>query len=242
MKNSTALIVLTYKRTKILPEMVSKLNAQSSTDFDLFISHSGSDRSLVQYISTKVRKEIPCEVVYSDTNEGCWRRHELARTLASRGYKRIMFLDDDIVIPNNYVELALTQYEDLSYKSWWAWNLNGGYTYEKDRTRITDPNVPANYCGAGASIVDSRLFLEENYFNLPTDDAKWIDDIWMSYYTNHILGWKLSYLDIPNVSFHEAAADANALYLKISSRELDSKINKREFVDLLKNDYGWRPE
>ena len=115
--------------------------------------------------------------------------------------KKIIFLDDDIIIPNNFVQLALDHYEEKSYKSWWAWHLNGGNNYYKDRVRVLDKNILVNYCGPGVSIIDSSIFLEDNYFNLPIEQIKYIDDIWTSFYVGHIMKWKLSYLDINGICF-----------------------------------------
>ena len=216
------------------------LSNQTNRNFDLYIYDSGPHFRLIQEIAKSAITNIQYRTIHTDSNEGCWRRHELAQKLAKDGYKKILFLDDDIIVPNNYIELALEQYEEKSYKSWWAWNLNGSYYWEKDRTRVQELGVPVNYCGAGVSIMDASIFLDDEYFNIPIVETKWIDDVWLSFYSKEKLGWKLEYLDVPGVAFGEQAADEHSLYLNISNRKVIS-MSKKEYVDFLKSKYGWNP-
>lgn len=217
------------------------LNAQTNKNFDLFVYHTGPGIEKVKSDSVVISKDINHAVLFTPVNEGCWRRHELARDLAQQGYKKIMFLDDDVIFPDNYVELVLSNYEEFSYKSWWAWDLKGAYHYEKDRVRVLDTETPVNYCGAGVSIIDARIFLKDEYFNVPIDDAKWIDDVWLSFYSRHVLGWKLQYLDIAGISFDESAADSAALYIKIMNGT-SGTMSKKDFTNFLKQKYGWNPD
>ena len=224
-------------RLSTFKEVAPILNEQSTKEFDLFISNSGPYFNEIEEIVKKELVNISYTLLDSD-NSSIWRRHILAKKLAKAGYKKIMFLDDDILIPKNYVEMALSQYEDLSYKSWWAWDLNGGNNYEKDRSRVLDPNTPSNYCGAGVSIIDAKVFLEDGYFSNPDLEHRYIDDIWISMYTGHIMGWNLRYLDINGVSFSGEAGDVNALYINIKNKNTPSK-TKDEYVRDLKERYGW---
>jgi hypothetical protein len=236
----TALIILTYNRISSFETMAKMINNQTYKDFDLYVYDSGPHFKSIQIISNRIIKDISYNLIHTDINEGCWRRHELARDLAKKGYKKILFLDDDIVVPSNYVELALKQYEDRSYKSWWAWDLMGGNNYDFDRVRVLDKNTPANYCGAGVSIIDASIFLDDEYFNIPIEETKWIDDIWLSFYSNNVLGWKTSYLDIPGVMFSNSAGDSNALYTKIAKRSIIS-MSKKDYLLFLKDKYDWNP-
>jgi hypothetical protein len=237
---NTALIVLTYERISTFESITKKLELQTNKDYDLFIYNSGPHFKSIEIISQKIFKETSYNLLHTDINEGCWRRYELARELAQNGYKRVLFLDDDIIIPSNYIDLALKQYEQNTYKSWWAWDLMGGNNYDTDRVRVLDKDIPANYCGAGVSIIDSSIFLDNNFFNIPIEETKWMDDIWLSFYSKNVLGWNISYLDIPKISFSDSASDSNALYKKIDQDGIIG-INKKDYLIFLKNKYDWKP-
>jgi hypothetical protein len=236
----TALIVLTYNRINFYGLMAEMINNQTIKNFDLYIYNSGPDFKSIESISQKIFTNIDYTLLHTDINEGCWRRHELARDLAKKGYEKILFLDDDIIIPENYVESALKQYEPFSYKSWWAWDLQGGNDYYRDRVQILNTNTPVNYCGTGVSIIDARIFLDPEYFNIPINETKWIDDIWLSFYSKEKMRWKLEYLDIPGTSFSEYAEDVNAMYTNILNKTIIN-ITKKEYIHLLKNKYNWNP-
>ena len=159
----------------------------------------------------------------------CFRRFEIA---AGLGAKRIIFLDDDVIIPNDFIEKAIAQHEPKTYKSWWTWNFNGKpYHFVKDRTRITTPDVNVDYGGTGISIIDASVFDNKKFFDVP-DGAYYMDDIWLSYFVGHVMGWPIRYLDINGVEL--GGADSVAEYSRIS--KLNN--NKERFVDMLRAK-GW---
>jgi hypothetical protein len=240
MTNDTALILLTYKRIKFFQATIDMIKLQTNKSFDLYISHYGPGSDDMSILAENTLKDSGINFIFinSEINDGCWRRHTLAKELATKGYQKIMFLDDDIAIPNNYVECAINQYEPSSYKSWWAWKMADNTNNFNNRSRILKKGVQVNYCGAGVSIIDASIFLDNEYFNLPFEEVKWIDDLWISFYADHILGWNLGYLDIPDVDFMSGHLEG-ALYSGIESKKLLS-INYSDFLFFLKQNYGWK--
>jgi hypothetical protein len=239
-ESKNALILLTYNRINFFEDLATLIENQTNKDFELFIYNSGPHFKSIELISKRIFKDVEYNLLDTINDDGPWRKHKLAKDLAKIGYEKILFLDDDIVIPKNYVDILLSQYEEKSYKSWWAWDLDGGKDYYNKRIRILDPSAPANYCGSGVCIIDSSIFLDPDYFNIPNEETKWIDDIWLSFYAKHVLGWKLSSIDIPELFFSTHAGDSNALYIKILSKKI-TQLDKQEYVDLLKNKYDWKP-
>jgi hypothetical protein len=57
--------------------------------------------------------------------------------------------------------------------------------------------------------------------------------LWLSYFADHVLGWKLEYLDLPHVIL--GGGDDFALYLRIQ----DQPTNKETFVEGLRQ-RGWK--
>lgn len=220
-------ISLMWGRPKALPKMLEQLSRQTSQDFRTIISNSNPD-------TTDYAKEVCSEYdVYfrQDSNEKyCFRRFEIAAELNT---ERIIFIDDDVIIPDDFVEKALAQYEPRTYKSWWTWNFNGKpYHFVKDRTRITAPGVSVNYGGAGISIVDASIFQKRELFDV-IDGAYYMDDIWLSYVAGHVLDWRIEYLDIDGIEL--GGADSVAEYSRIA--KLTN--NKKTFVDELRS-RGWQ--
>jgi glycosyltransferase involved in cell wall biosynthesis len=226
----TAIVLLTWKRLNTLLKLINRLNKQTMQGFDIFISNANKEEIEKVYEAANHFSSLNITVYDHDNSIFTFRRLHIGKDLAKAGYEAIMFIDDDIYIPTNYVELALNQYEPKTYKSVYAWQFVGRHYYN-DRVRVVGVGKPVNYCGTATCILDASLFLEEKLFDAPEKIYK-IEDLWMSYYAQHKLGWKLEYLDIPNVVI--GGRDVQALYLEVAKEEY----NKVSFLyDLVAE--GW---
>ncbi len=228
-----AVLLLTWKRKEMLEKSLHTLSIQTYSKFDLFISNSNPEIS--EYIDKTVSKyqnKMKITVIHTSNDRKGFRRFDLGRELVKQGYHAMIFIDDDVHFSAQHVEISLSHYEPKSYKSWWAWRLNGKpYKLPKDRTRVIKKDERVDYCGTGVSIIDISIFSNEGLFNHPPD-ALFIEDIWLSYYADHILGWKLEYLDLPNIIL--GGYDEFALYLQIENQPN----NKEKFVKDLRK-LGW---
>jgi hypothetical protein len=159
----------------------------------------------------------------------------VAKDLAELGTEIILYIDDDVSVPDNYVQMALSQYEPKTYFSNFAWSLyNNGEDYYKHRTRVWDNKNKIQYCGTGISMIDARIFLEHGLTDLETvpKGAYGVEDLWLSYYADKVLGWNLKYMDTPGVVL--GGNDAVALYKQVR----DESCDKADFLrDLVK--MGW---
>ena len=80
-------------------------------------------------------------------------------------------------------------------------------------------------------MIDASIFLDPGIFNVPKK-AYGIDDLWLSYYSDHIAGYKLKYLDIPGIKV--GGDDKVALLKEIKNQEY----TKKDFlIDLVNR--GW---
>lgn len=228
-----AVLLLTWKRPELLKNALETLAIQTYTDFTLFISNA--NEGIVERVDAEVapfREKMDINVIHTSNERKGFRRFDLSKELHQEGYDTILFIDDDVRFSARYVEVALSQYEPKSYKSWWAWRLNGRpYKLPEDRTRVEKPAERVDYCGTGVSIVDISIFSHEELFDYPPDGLH-IEDLWLSYFADHVLGWKLEYLDVPHVIL--GGGDDFALYLKIQ----EQPTNKETFVEGLR-ERGW---
>lgn len=227
------MLLLTWKRQAMFETSMAALSVQTCSDFTLFISNSNPEMSAFIDSTVKPYQEaMDIRVLHTSNDRMGFRRFDLSRRLHEEGYDVILFLDDDVHFSAQHVETALRQYEPNTYKSWWAWRLNGKpYKLPEDRTRVLNRGERVDYCGTGVSMVDLSLFSNDVLFDHPPD-ALFIEDIWLSYIADHMLGWKLEYLDLPNVIL--GGYDDVALYLQIEVQPN----NKERFVDDLRQ-RGW---
>ena len=193
--------MLTWQRLEKLPESLEMLSRQTNKDFSLYISNANLDQiSRVEDLVSSFKEKLNITLTHDGNELYSFRRLFIGKDLALKGFEAVLFLDDDVTIPDNYIEQCLSYFEPNSYKSAYAWYfLENGQHYYRKRIRINNVRSKAHYCGTAVSIVDSKIFLNEGLFLAPKE-AHQIEDLWMSYYADHILKWKLEYMPIQGIS------------------------------------------
>lgn len=228
-----AIILLAWRRPKGTLQNLKDLDNQTMEGFHVVISNSNPKihTKLTSYAYSF--KNLDINLRLDSNDQLAFRRVIVAHELAKQGFDAIMFLDDDIIIPNNYVELAVEQFEPMTYKSNYTWKfLDGGSDYYNLRKRVYDDDPDIKYCGAAVSIMDARMFLDPGILT-PPNGAIAVEDLWMSYYADHVLGYKLKYLDIPRVII--GGADRVALYKTVSRQDYTKKHLLHDLVKM-----GWK--
>lgn len=225
------LILVTHSRPELLRKQMRMLQAQTRQDFDLIVTHGNPDNW--KQIRQTVKQYRPGSTLRLDGNElYSFRRIVVANELANN-YDVYLFLDDDVTIPANYVQQCVQQFEPGTYKSWWAWKLNGKpYQKLEDRTRITQPGIKVPYGGTGVAMVDAKLCTLPELFAYP-EHAPRMEDLWFSYVLGHIHNVPITYLDVDGVIL--GGHDNKALYKRI----MKSSYRKVHFVDMLR-ERGWK--
>lgn len=231
-------LILTWKRISRLKTTLLDLSKQSFKDFEIYISNGNLDRKpAIEKYATYFRKNYNLKItVRHDGNSlYAFRRITVGKELAELGAEIIFYLDDDITIPKNYIEKCLSQYETNTYHSGFAWTFfNNGKDYYKDRERRSDNEYKIHYCGSGVAMIDAKILLNNSLsnLNLIPHGALKIEDLWLSYYVDHVLKAKLKYIEMPGVQI--GGADSVALYKDVSK----DSYNKTNFlIDLIQ--FGW---
>jgi hypothetical protein len=234
--NRVAVVLLVWQRIPALHDTLQKLINQTEKDFTVFISNGNLERSeeIEKYANLYRKRGLRIELSHDGNEIFAFRRFTVGKKIAELGYEIVLFLDDDITFPENYIQNCLSQYEPKSYKSGFAWNFQrGGENYYKYRTRVYNNEQRIHYCGTGISMVDATVFLEEGLIKDAPPGAIKIEDLWLSYYVDHVLKWKLLYMATPGIKI--GGSDNVALYKDL----LESKYNKASFLkDLVR--MGWK--
>lgn len=235
--SKVAIVMLTWKRVHSLHKTLEELDSQTFKDFKFIISNSNEAESeAVESIVRRFKGGLDVTIRQDSNEDFSFRRMYIGRQLAEQGYEVIMFLDDDVSIPEDYVRRALAQYEPKTFKSYYAWRfwIPKPQNYYKERTRKYDNSEKIHYCGTGASMIDATFFLEDGLVSKAPREAYKIEDLWMSYYADHVLNWKLKYLNMSDVEI--GGRDDHALHRQI----LKNKYNKSHFLYDLQNKFNWK--
>ena len=232
-------VVLSWKRPKEVAKILNSLGKQTYKNFSVHISNgSPENQKILEQYADSFRKAYKMDAnVRNDGNDlRAFRRLIVAKELAEAGSEIIFYIDDDVLIPNNYIQMALSQYKPKTYFSNFAWSLyNNGKNYYKYRTRVWDNKNQIQYCGTGISMIDAKIFLEPGLtdVNKIPKGAYSVEDLWLSYYADKVLNWNLRYMDAPGVIL--GGNDSVALYKQIREEPYD----KADFlIDLVK--MGWK--
>jgi hypothetical protein len=205
-----AVFLTIYDRLDRLSETIDNLKNQYNQDYDLYIvNNSGQDISV----------DIPCTIINQNNQWKMYGRFFAVRdVLKNREHEIIAFMDDDIVIPRNYIDYCYRQFDPSSVKSFWAFRIFGDYW---ERKKLYDREI-GQYAGAGGLLAPAGLFSIKELYECP--EEYWIiDDLWMS----HVIAKYSSYtIRTFNVSV-KMLDDKKATYKSI--RQLKSDFT-REFI------------
>ena len=228
-----AVVLLSWKRPRGTFRNLKNLASQTVGGFRIIISNANPEISETIHEYKDRFSSLDIEVRNDSNDYFCFRRFFIAKELAESGIDVIFFIDDDVIIPKTYIENAISQYEAKTYSSAYAWVFsNNGSDYYRKRSRVYDNKSNIKYCGAGVSMIDASIFLDPGIFDVPRE-AYGIDDLWLSYYSDHVAGYKLKYLDIPGVRV--GGDDGVALLKEIRKQGY----TKKDFlIDLVKS--GWK--
>jgi hypothetical protein len=240
-KYKITIVLLTWQRLSSLKNMLVSLSNQTYKNFDVRISNANLVK--FQYIENVAKMfdgHLDITVSHDGNDVFAFRRLTVGKDLAESGTNIILFIDDDVQIPNNYIEQCLRQYEEKSYKSGFAWRIDrGGSDYYKYRTRIHDPNEKVHYCGTGMSMIDASIFLDPRLIGNAPPEAIRVEDLWMSYFAQRVLRWKLAAMPLQNVQL--GGADQVALYKRILKEKYTENLpDKSDFMRLLVRKYKWK--
>jgi len=187
--SKTALIMCTYIRFENLNTTLACINNQTDKDFDFYIvDNSGQNEKLLKYLD-KFKGSLNISVHNYANDFKQFARFLLAKDLAEDGYEKIIFIDDDEIIPNTFIEECYSQYDESCVKSFWAHRVNSRY---KRKIKVEKEEL-GNYAGTGGLICSAKLFLNEDFFDCP--EEYWIiDDLWLSYYVLKFTDYKIKEL------------------------------------------------
>ena len=176
-----------WRRPERLATTLASLADQTHGPVNLWIwNNNPALRLFVDEAVTDI-SDLDVDVIHSTRNVGGFGRFYIARRLAQE-HAYVIFLDDDQVPAPDFVETLVGEFAPETIKATWAFRFRGTRSYW-DRIAAA-PGERVKFCGARGMISDTQIFLEPGLFNCPR--RFWfVEDLWLSYYADHMLGWSL---------------------------------------------------
>lgn len=233
-------VLLTWKRITHLRKTLGMLASQTNKSFEVRISNGNLAMSNIvnQYVAM-FKNKLSIKLTHDGNDTGTFRRFTVAAEAAKSGSDVILFIDDDVTFSETYIDQMISCYEPETYKSGFAWNFQqDGKDYYRYRTKVRSESSLVHYCGTGVAMVDASIFLNSGFFAAPKESF-FIEDLWLSYFAQHVMKWKLKYIPLKEV--HVGGGDQHALYKKImKEKRTRGSIDKADFLRMLVQKYGWK--
>jgi glycosyltransferase involved in cell wall biosynthesis len=176
-KSKTALIMCTYIRLENLQHTFTSLINQTNKDFDFYICDNSNNPEKLLKIISKYSVDFNLSIYDYGNDFKQFARFIVAQDLAKEGYERVIFIDDDQILPDTFIQDCYDQYEDGCVKSFWSHKVEKIY---KSKIKLEKDEL-GNYAGTGGLVCSASIFLDEFFFTCP--EQFWIiDDLWLSYY------------------------------------------------------------
>lgn len=221
-------IMCVWKRDEGFLKTIEQLNSQTHKKFKLFIWNNNPEMSDVFLNHLKIAK-FEYEFYTSPENVGGFGRFKYAQKI--RRHKGLLdhcvFIDDDQTFGPELLETLLKEMKPNTISSQWGWQFKKLKYYGNDARLQRQAGESIHYAGTGGMIADMRVFDSEGLYECPTE-YWFVEDLWLSYYANHILGYSL----IKSAAVMKNGDDEHSLYKVVQD------VKQPMLVDLVTN-YGW---
>ena len=194
MNNQTIVIMCLHQRHCNLSLILSGLNKQTYKNFKYIIWDNSDDKQQTKNIIQKYKKDLDLDLIESSENVGGIGRFYAAAQFCYQ-YEITIFFDDDQIPKPSFVETMVKAYEPKTIKSKRSFKILKDTDYWI-RKRTVFGSSDVNYCGTCGMVLDSEIFKHKEVLDCPKEYI-FIEDLWLSYYAQHILKWKLISIKVP---------------------------------------------
>lgn len=180
-------VMCVYKRPERLSTTLDQLTSQVGCKVKLYIWNN--NYRLRNNVAKTVAKYPKLDITLHNNkvNVGGFARFYMARKLSSR-YPAIIFIDDDIELSPESIITLVKEFRPRTIHSFFTFRITSRRNFFK--RYVPNPGDEADWCGTGGMICDATIFRQDGLFECP-ERYSFVEDVWLSYYASHILGWKL---------------------------------------------------
>jgi hypothetical protein len=214
--NKIAIISCVWQRPKELEHTLKLLSIQDDLNFDLHLICN--NKKWHDLVKEHTEKDYPFEVfaTYNDENRGPFARLEKMVELRYE-YDWFMTIDDDAEFTYNLVSTWGKHGNQQKLMGWAGHKfLKGKWYWSKMRVKAGESCHyiwGSNLFVHSSAIKSDLVNLEETYWQC--------DDLWLSYYCNHILGMQIEAVHVPKFEINIDGKDTYTSQIEIKAEFLD---------------------
>jgi hypothetical protein len=217
-----------WKRLDGFIQTIRQLNLQTFKDFKLFVWNNNPELDSEFRTALKNHAKFKYEFYSSEKNVGGFGRFFYAKQIRrSRGLlDYCVFIDDDQEFGPDTIQIFMNEAQPNTILSQWSWQFTTLQYYGESRLQRL-PGETVHYAGTGGMVADMRVFDSEDLFKCPKE-YWFVEDLWLSYYANHILNYKL----LKSAAVIKNGDDQHSLY------KIVKDVKTPMLIDLITNK-GW---
>jgi hypothetical protein len=181
-------IMCSHKRISGFKTTIKQLEIQTFKNFKLFVWNNNPDYTQDFSLILK-NSSLDYELYNSPSNIGGFGRFYYAREIRKNPdfLDYCVFIDDDTTFGNEILDVFMKEKTKNTIYSHFGWKFNG-LDYYNSWIGVY-PGQEMHYAGTGGMILDMNVFDDDGLFSCP-DDYWFVEDLWLSFYANHYLGYK----------------------------------------------------
>lgn len=183
-----AVISCVWQRPERLAYTLSQLGRQTYTDFVLvLINNNPALRDFVDEATYRRESDFPIVLHHNPVNRGPYARLEAMVALRQQ-YEWFCIVDDDANFGETWLHDMWRQRDANALQGWMGFRFKPGESYW-NRTAV-EPGQTCHYVFTSGSCVP-RAAVDNGLLDLPERYRICCDDLWLSYYANHVKGMVL---------------------------------------------------
>lgn len=235
------IVMCSYKRVCNIPDILKSLSKQSvSYRIHLHILNNNSlETENLNNIINDTTYTIRITLKHYNNENNIFERFIYSKELRQMGVSYIIYIDDDMSYKSTWVEQMYNMRKPTHFITWYVklfthnndcidyHNTTNNYillnyscdsiiTYNDSIKNKNNDYIYGNYGGPGGSIIDATIFDNDDFYKLPNEDLKFMDDIWISCYIIREIKWKIKRSFLPPTLILNKTTTNTALYDKIA--------------------------
>lgn len=183
-------IMCVWKRVDGFLKIINQLNSQTFQNFKLFVWNNNLELKDTFEKLLIDHADFEFEIHNSEKNLGGFGRFYYGKKIRRKPglMDYCVFIDDDQTFGEEVLEIFYQEREPKTIKSQYGWKFNG-LNYYVNRFRV-EAKDEIHYAGTGGMIMDMTVLEDPELFNCRSD-YWFVEDLWLSFFSNKIHGYKL---------------------------------------------------
>lgn len=218
MSETLAVVMCVWQRIERLPKTLAMLRAQTDADWRLWLVVNQPE--LAELVQAVAYTDDRISVVVNQDNRGSFAKIEQGHKLALQGWRWVVLIDDDFDFGPTMLADLRAQARPDAIISWRVHTLiPGGNYWHRTPTQV---GCEGSYVEGTGTIIPAGALADAGILDAIGRVHSPADNVWLSYYANGVLGYKLIQGRVPGCSEFQDGKNQYRQHIEMKIRFLDA--------------------